>query len=108
MSLLKSPIYVFRMIGKIDNFWLLFRMIAIKINTVGIPRVFQEGSFHPKTGARRDRAFRRVSRCAVHYMYRGNEIRYVEGRVARPPFDGFRYDRYPKTRNSFLRDLLYK
>ena len=39
---------------------------------------------------------------------RGNEIRYVEGRVARPHFDGFRYDKYPKTRNSFLRDLLYK
>ena len=36
-------------------------MIAIKINTVGIPRVFQEGSFHPKTGGPRDdaRAFRR-------------------------------------------------
>ena len=46
--------------------WLLFRMIAIKINTVGIPRVFQEGSFHPKTGARDalcGRAFRRV--CSV-------------------------------------------
>ena len=29
---------------------------------VGIPRVFQEGSFHPKTGARRDGAFRGVAR----------------------------------------------
>jgi hypothetical protein len=33
-----------------------------------------------------------------HRSSRGNEIRYVEGRVARPPFDGFRYDEYPKTR----------
>ena len=40
-------------------FWLLFRMVAIKINIVGIPQVFQEGSFHPKTGARDARAFRR-------------------------------------------------
>ena len=32
---------------------------------------------------------------------------YVEGRVARPRF-GFRYDKYPKSRNSFLVDLLYK
>jgi hypothetical protein len=36
-------------------------MIAIKINTVanGFPRVFQEWSIHPKTGARDARGFRR-------------------------------------------------
>ena len=30
----------------------------------------------------------------------GNEIRYVEGRVARPPFDDFRYDKYSETRST--------